>query len=294
MSTTVMPLLPNHSPRIYRPLIYGNPFPDTRMRFRQLQRRLCVVLVVDLFCLLTTTHERRGSFVTSSEWFSRSLRPTRKSLESFSPCHRALGRAAIPKFSAKNLVNVTLCQNYPFPLEDLTLTEEYAIARCHPLGLIVKLRPSGRLSSISHRALRGHFIVIPQDPGPLLRILTSPDLGLDNLIRVFWVGSRPPSEADLRPYLAIRKHKVLAALQYLVRHNSLYHGLTINEPMMDNCSGEFIPPGNGQGPDNKSSDRRERSARTTVSHTNVNAGGGGRDKKPPVGYVGNPICTVDK
>ncbi|KAJ5370017.1 uncharacterized protein N7496_006109 [Penicillium cataractarum] len=148
-----------------------------------------------------------------------------------SPCHRALGRAAIPKFSAKNLVNVTLCQNYPSPLEDLTLTEEYAIARCHPLGLIVKLRPGGRLSSINHRALRGHFIVIPQDPGPLLRILPSPELRLDNLTKVFWVGNRPPSDADLRPYLVIRKHKVLTALQYLVRHNQLRHNIIpLDEP----------------------------------------------------------------
>ncbi|CRL26476.1 unnamed protein product [Penicillium camemberti] len=40
-----------------------------------------------------------------------------------------LGRAAIPKFSPKNLVNGTLCQNYPSVLEDLTLTEHHAIAR---------------------------------------------------------------------------------------------------------------------------------------------------------------------
>ncbi|KAJ5111789.1 hypothetical protein NUU61_001419 [Penicillium alfredii] len=156
-------------------------------------------------------------------------------------CHRALGRAAIPKFSAKNLVNVTLCQGYPSALEGLTLTEEYAIARCHPLGLIVKLRPGGRLSSISHRALRGHFIVIPQDPGPLLQILPSAELRLENLIKVFWLGDRPPSDTDLRPHLVIRKQRVLAALQYLARYNHLYRGLTINQPMMDGWSDEFIP-----------------------------------------------------
>jgi hypothetical protein len=156
-------------------------------------------------------------------------------------CYRALSRAAIPKFSAKNLVNVTLCHDYPSALEDLTLTEEYSIARCHPLGVIVKLRPGGRLSSISHRALRGHFIVIPQDPGPLLQILPSAELRLDNLIKIFWLGDRPPSEADLKPYLVIRKHKVLAALQYLIRHNRLYRDLTINQSMLDSWSDDFVP-----------------------------------------------------
>lgn len=158
-----------------------------------------------------------------------------------SSCHRALGRATIPKFSAKNLVNVTLCQNYPSVLEGLTLTEEYAIARCHPVGLIMKLRPGGRRSSISHRALRGHFIVIPQDLGPLLQILLSVQLRLNNLIKVFWLGAHSPSDTDLRPYLVIRKQRVLAALQYLVRYNPLYRGLTINQPMMDDWRDEFIP-----------------------------------------------------
>lgn len=102
-----------------------------------------------------------------------------------SSCYRALGRGTIPKLSAKNLVNVTLCQDYPSALDGLTLTEEYMITRCHPVGLIVKLRPGGRRSTINHRALRGYFIVIPQGPSPLLQILPSEELRLDNLIKVF-------------------------------------------------------------------------------------------------------------
>ncbi|KAF3012721.1 hypothetical protein E8E15_000287 [Penicillium rubens] len=148
---------------------------------------------------------------------------------------------ATPKFSAKNLVNVSLCQDYPSALAELTLVEECVIARCHPLGVIVKLRPGGRQSSISHCALRGHFIVIPQDPGPLLQILPSPGLRLDSLIKVFWLGDRPPTDADLSPFLIIRRVKVLAALQYLVRNNHLYRELFINHSMIDNWSDEFIP-----------------------------------------------------
>jgi hypothetical protein len=110
---------------------------------------------------------------------------------------------------------VTLCHDYPSVLDDLTLTEECVIARCHPLPVIVRLRPGGRRPSISHRALRGHFIVIPQDPGPLLQILPSPDLRLDTLIKVFWLGDRPPTYEDLSPFLVIRRAKVLAALTCL-------------------------------------------------------------------------------
>jgi hypothetical protein len=67
-------------------------------------------------------------------------------------------------------------------------------------------------------------------------------LRLDTLIKVFWLGDRPPTYEDLSPFLVIRRVKVLAALQYLVRHNHLYQRLTINQSTIDNWSDEFIPP----------------------------------------------------
>lgn len=158
-----------------------------------------------------------------------------------SSCHNALIRNVIPKFSGKNLVNVTLCQHYPSVLEDLTPVEECLIARSHPLGVILKLRPGGRSSPISYRALQGHFIVIPQDPIPLLDVLPSPELRLHNLIRVFWLGQRRPSNSALNPFLSVRKSKVLAALEYLLRHNHLYTDVVINRAMVDDWSDDFIP-----------------------------------------------------
>lgn len=76
----------------------------------------------------------------------------------------------------------------------------------------------------------------------IFNLLLSPELKLDNLIKVFWLGNRAPADADLKPFLHVRKDKVLAALQYLVRHNHLYHDLTINYQMMDTWSDDFIPP----------------------------------------------------
>ena len=157
-------------------------------------------------------------------------------------CHSAASRGSIPKFSALNLVNVITCQAYPSPLEDLTAIEECLIAKCHPVGVILKLRPGGHSSPMTYNAIRGHMIVIPQDPGPLLQILPSPELRLDNLIKVFWLGQRAPGHADLKPFLQVRKDRVLAALRYLVQHNHLYRDLTINHAMMDSWSDEFIPP----------------------------------------------------
>lgn len=159
-----------------------------------------------------------------------------------SSCHTSLNGGMIPKFSAMSHVNITMCQNYPSALEDLTLTEEYIIAMCHPHGVVLKLRPNGRSSPVNYHALHGHFIVIPQEPVPLLEILPSPDLALHSLIKVFWFGARRPVDSDLNAFLFVRKARVLAALQYLVQHNHLYHDTTINYPMIDNWGYGYIPP----------------------------------------------------
>jgi Domain of unknown function (DUF6570) len=183
-------------------------------------------------------------------------------------CHGAVSRGNIPKFSGLNLVSVTTCQDYPSALEDLTTVEECLIAKCHPVGTILKLRPGDRSSPTTYNAIRGHMIVIPQDPGPLLHILPSPELRLDNLIKVFWLGKRVPADADLKPFLQVRKDRVLAALQYLVRHNHLYRDLNVNHAMMDSWHGDFIPP---EIRDNiiclESSDHREREGYTVSLQT---------------------------
>lgn len=156
-------------------------------------------------------------------------------------CLKSLSQNFVPRFSALNRVNMTMCQNYPSALEGLTPVEECLIARSHPLGIIVKLRPGGHTSPVSYRALRGHFIVIPQDPEPLLEILPSPALMLHDVIRVFWLGKQPTTYADLSPFLLVRRHRVLTALQYLTRHNHVYHNVTVNHQMIDTWDDDFIP-----------------------------------------------------
>ena len=158
-----------------------------------------------------------------------------------SVCYTALMHHTIPKFSAANFVNVTMCQHYPYALEDLTVVEECLIAKCHPVGTILKLRPGGHSTPANYNALRGHMIVIPQDPGPLLQILPNPELKLNNLIKVFWLSKHPPTNRDLKPFLQVRKDKVLTALHYLVQHNHLYHHLTINHTVIENWPHDFIP-----------------------------------------------------
>jgi hypothetical protein len=110
---------------------------------------------------------------------------------SYQVCHTCLNAFngdRIPKFSSSNAVNVTMCQNYPVELEDLTLMEEYAIARSHPIGAILKLKPNGIRNPTAYNGIRGHIATIPQDPGPLLNILPSPQLQFHDHIRIVWTA----------------------------------------------------------------------------------------------------------
>src|SRR5947199_718583 len=130
-------------------------------------------------------------------------------------CLNALDGGRIPKFSAMNAVNITMCQDYPAELEDLTLTEEYAIARCHPIGAILKLKPNGLRNPTAYNGIRGHIVTIPQNSGPLLDILPSPDLQFHDHIRIVWTGKKEPTVDDLKPFVEVRKEKVIQALLWL-------------------------------------------------------------------------------
>src|SRR5579871_3512422 len=157
------------------------------------------------------------------------------------PCFNALNGNRTPKFSALNAVNVTMCQHYPAELEDLTLMEEYAIARSHPIGTILKLKPNGVRNATAYNGIRGHIITIPQNPGPLLDILPSPDLQFHDHIRVIWTSKSEPTVDDLKPFLEVRKEKVIRALLWLCEHNPLYKSVKINHELINQWTESFIP-----------------------------------------------------
>lgn len=158
-----------------------------------------------------------------------------------SPCFNAIRHNLTPKHSALNGVNVSFCQDYPHVLQDLTLAEERLIARSHPIASILKLRPNGAYNPAAYNRVRGHIIVLPQEPGPLLDILPSAELKLHEKIKVVWFGDRPPTTDDLKPYLEVRKHVVYRALQWLRLNNDLYRQIRVNQELLDSWADSFIP-----------------------------------------------------
>ena len=81
--------------------------------------------------------------------------------------------------------------------------------------------------------IREHIITIPQNLGPLLNILLSPDLQFHDYIRVVWTGKTELTVDDLKPFMEVRKEKVIRALLWLCEHNSLYKAVKINHGLIN-------------------------------------------------------------
>ncbi len=103
-------------------------------------------------------------------------------------CCRSLLRGNRPTFGILNGFPRIDCQSYPPVLADLSLAEKAAIACANPVVSILKLRPSGAFNPVAYSYIKGHVVLLLQNPALLLNLLPSPTLALHNVIRIVWAG----------------------------------------------------------------------------------------------------------
>ncbi len=110
---------------------------------------------------------------------------------------RSLLRGNRPKFRILSNFPRIKCQSYPPILADLSLAKEAAIACAHPVMSILKLRPFRVFNPATYSCIKGHAILFPQNPAPLLNLLPSPTLALHDVIHIVWAGQGRPTDFDL-------------------------------------------------------------------------------------------------
>ncbi len=88
-------------------------------------------------------------------------------------------------------------------LEGLTSAEEAVIARVHLVITILKLRPNNTFNPGSYKGIRGHSVLLPQNPGPLLDLLPSETTLVDEVVRVAWGGKSSPQPKQLNIFVSI-------------------------------------------------------------------------------------------
>ena len=105
----------------------------------------------------------------------------------FNFCHEYwthISKSKKPKFGISNKMPQLCCQYYPGPLEGLTSANEAIIARAHSVILILKLMPNNSFNLGSYKGVCRHSIFLPQNLGPLLKLLPSETTSVDNVIRI--------------------------------------------------------------------------------------------------------------
>lgn len=118
-------------------------------------------------------------------------------------CYGMVVEKKIPKFGSINCIYVSHYQKYPDILNNMTAVEEAVIARAHPIMSIIKLRPSSSGFLTSYHCIRGHTVVLLQNPGPLLTILPSSILVPYNVIRIAWASKQPHTLSDIRLFVRV-------------------------------------------------------------------------------------------
>ncbi len=76
-------------------------------------------------------------------------------------CSRSLSLGNRPKFGILNGLPRVDCQSYPPALADLSMAEEAAITRTHPVVSILKLRPSGVFNPATYSRIKDHTVLLP-------------------------------------------------------------------------------------------------------------------------------------
>lgn len=121
-----------------------------------------------------------------------------------------------------------ICQFYSSSLLDLTMAEEMIIARAHLVLKIFKLRLNEKNNLLAYSRIQGYAAILPQNPKPLLKLLSSFFVAIENNIRVIWSGLSELCLKNLTRFILVQKAQILLALKWLKVNNLIYFSIVIN------------------------------------------------------------------
>lgn len=125
------------------------------------------------------------------------------------------------------------------------MAEEAVIARAHPLRSAGRDNPYSRAccgssrkpwSSSKYPALANILIHDVMRDGSQKHTVVASAFPM-----VVWASNKPHNQHHLQQFLAVRKDKVKAALEWLHENNPLYNDIFIDYEELDGWSNEFVP-----------------------------------------------------
>jgi hypothetical protein len=140
-------------------------------------------------------------------------------------CHASLSKEHLPKFAAAN--NMWL-GDIPTELQGLTIPEEKLISLYRHNSCIIKLHSPFHSTTTAQTALKGNCITFLQNVPNIVNSLPLTLTDLCDTLKVIFIGARPPDRFQLKRILTVRKKKIIQALQWLKKYNTLYQNININ------------------------------------------------------------------
>ncbi len=158
-------------------------------------------------------------------------------------CLYSLQTNSIPPCSVANNLQIGSC---PPELMNLTIIEKILIAAFRTSICVIKFKEIAGTGT-EQKGVKGQTITFPQDVESILSNIQASVLPQDpeclpDIIKVVFIGSKPPTRRQLLNVLQVRRKKVFTALHWLKMHHPQYSNITIDDRIINKLPLKGIPP----------------------------------------------------
>ena len=126
-------------------------------------------------------------------------------------------------------------------MTNFSIAKKAIITRVHLIITILKLRPNNRFNLRSYREIQGYAIILSQNSRSLLTLLLSDLATFEDVMRIIWLRSTFLQYKNLQKFESVKKYQIIKVLEWLKLHNSFYHNISINYPLLNTWENKFIP-----------------------------------------------------
>lgn len=153
-------------------------------------------------------------------------------------CWLAISKEKISKYSPANGMWIG---DVPTQLKGLTIPEQKLISLYRHNSCIIKLHSPWHSPSTAQPALKGNCITFPQNVSNIATSLPLSPNELAASIKIVFIGACKPSRHHLRKVLTVRRQRIVDALNWLKKNNTLYSHILLDKHIIAALPDDDVP-----------------------------------------------------
>ncbi len=152
--------------------------------------------------------------------------------EEVSCCKTCINSLSNDKLPALSVANGMMFGKCPDVLKNLTIVEKHLISAYRTSMSVVKFKEVAGTGT-DQRGVKGNCITFPQNIESIAKELKAKSLprnvnDLPDIIKIVYVGSKPPTKLQLQNVLHVRRNKVVSALKWLKQNHKQYANIPLD------------------------------------------------------------------